>query len=50
MEGRISGVHRHSLAAGYGIRPGEILRSVNGQAVKDIIDLSFLAADWQVEL
>lgn len=50
MFGLISGVRRNSLAEAAGIAAGEKLCSVNGVEVKDIIELSFQAADDQVEL
>lgn len=50
MFGLISGVRRNSLAEAAGIAAGEKLCSVNGIEVKDIIELSFQAADDQVEL
>lgn len=50
MLGCISKVRKHSLADKAGIQAGEKLCSVNGCAVRDIIDLSFLATDDLVEL
>ncbi len=50
MKALISNVRRHSLAEQYGIRPGEILRGVNGAELRDIIELSFAAADCSTEL
>ncbi len=50
MLGCISKVRKHSLADKAGIQAGEKLCSVNGCAVRDIIDLSFLTTDDLVEL
>ena len=50
MLGNISGVRKHSLAENAGIKPGEKLLSVCGAQVKDIIELSFFASDYEVEL
>ena len=50
MQGLISSVKRGSLADAAGIKAGESLIAVNGSSVRDIIDLSFLLADEEVEL
>ncbi len=50
MSALISGIKQHSLAEQAGIRPGEVLTGVNGLAVGDIIDLSFLLCECSVEL
>lgn len=50
MQGLISSVKRGSLADAAGIKAGESLIAVNGNSVRDIIDLSFLLADEEVEL
>lgn len=50
MLGCISKVRKHSLADKAGIQAGEKLCSVNGCAVRDIIELSFLTTDDLVEL
>lgn len=50
MLGNISGVRKHSLAEAAGIKAGEKLISVSGTQVKDIIELSFYASDYEVEL
>ena len=50
MQGLISSVKHGSLAEAAGIKAGEGLTAVNGCAVQDIIDLSFLLADEVVEL
>ena len=49
MQGLISSVKRGSLADAAGIKAGESLIAVNGSSVRDIIDLSFLLADEEVE-
>ena len=50
MEGLISSVKRHSLAEDAGIRAGDRLLAVNGAPVRDILELSYAAADWTVTL
>ena len=50
MAGQICGVKVHSPAARAGIKVGEQLLAVNGQSVGDIIELSFLQAEYEVEL
>ncbi|MGI6262481.1 MAG: DUF512 domain-containing protein [Succiniclasticum sp.] len=50
QEGVISNVKHHSLAEAAGILPGEHLCAVNGQAVRDLLDVSFAAADTDVVL
>ncbi|HAY61301.1 MAG TPA: DUF512 domain-containing protein [Acidaminococcaceae bacterium] len=50
QEGIISDVKQHSLAAEAGIQPGEHLCAVNGLPVRDILDVSFAAADTDVTL
>ncbi len=50
MQGLISSIRHGSLAEAAGIKAGESLAAVNGCAVRDIIDLSFLLADEVVEL
>lgn len=46
----ISGVKQYSPAEFAQIKPGDILLSVNGQDFSDIIDLSFLFSDEELEL
>ena len=41
QEGIISSVKRHSLAEEAEIRPGEHLCAINGQPVRDLLDVSF---------
>lgn len=48
--GIISAVVENSLAAELGLHPGDRLVAVNGQAVQDIIDLSFALSDEYVEI
>lgn len=50
MKGLISGVRHNSLAEAAGIKAGELLCSINGAQVQDIIELSFYTADYEVEL
>lgn len=50
QEGIISSVKRHSLAEEAEIRPGEHLCAINGQPVRDLLDVSFAAADTEVVL
>ena len=50
MEGLISKVKPHSPAAAAGIVAGEKLLAMNGQPVKDILDVSFAAAENNVQL
>lgn len=50
MYGLISGIKPRSIAETAGIKAGEKLLKVNGAPIKDIIELSFAAADYQVEL
>ena len=47
QEGIISSVKRHSLAEEAEIRPGEHLCAINGQPVRDLLDVSFAAADTE---
>ena len=46
-EGKISSVRRHSVADNAGIRAGESLCAVNGMPMRDILDVSFAAADFE---
>jgi putative radical SAM enzyme (TIGR03279 family) len=50
MQGKISSIKKHSLAEAAGIHPGETLLAANGKKLRDILDLSFLAADNSVRL
>jgi len=50
MSALISGIKKHSLAEQAGIQAGEVLTSVNGSPVRDLIDLSFMLCDDSVEL
>ncbi len=46
-EGKISSVRKHSSAETAGIRAGESLCAVNGIPMRDILDVSFAAADFE---
>ncbi len=46
----IVAVAPHSIAAALEIRPGDVLRSVNGRPVRDVLDVQFYAADLELEL
>ena len=46
-EGKISSVRKHSAAESAGIRAGESLCAVNGVPMRDILDVSFAAADFE---
>ncbi|MBX3055831.1 MAG: DUF512 domain-containing protein [Anaerolineae bacterium] len=48
--GQITGIEPGSVAAKIGLRAGDELLAVNGQAVQDIIDVQFYAADEALEL
>ena len=49
-KGIISNVKTDSIGAQIGLVPGDRLLEVNGQAVQDIIDLSFALAEEEIEL
>ncbi|MGL5514490.1 MAG: DUF512 domain-containing protein [Sporomusa sp.] len=49
-KGIVSDVKQDSIGAEIGIEPGDRLLEVNGEAVQDIIDLSFALAEEEVEL
>lgn len=46
----ITNVHPESIGEALGLVPGDKLLSVNGEAVKDLIELSFALAEENVEL
>ncbi len=46
-EGKINSVRKHSAAETAGIRAGESLCAVNGMPMRDILDVSFAAADFE---
>ena len=46
-EGKISSVRKHSVAETAGIRAGESLCAVNGMPMRDILEVSFAAADFE---
>ena len=48
--GQIVGIEPGSVAAKLGLRPGDELLAINDQAVEDIIDVHFYAAEEQLEL
>ncbi|GIK58973.1 MAG: DUF512 domain-containing protein [Chloroflexi bacterium] len=48
--GQITGIEPGSVAAAIGLRAGDELLAVNGNAVQDIIDVQFYAADEELEL
>ena len=47
---RIQAVTPHSRAAGAGVAPGDMLISINGHAIGDVLDYRFYLADRRVEL
>lgn len=47
QEGKIRSVKKHSVAEAAGILAGESLCAVNGMPVRDILDVSFAAADYE---
>lgn len=49
-KGVISKVRNDSIGAEIGLVPGDCLLEVNGEAVQDIIDLSFALAEEEIEL
>ncbi len=49
-EGKISSVKKHSAAQAAGILPGESLCAINRMPLRDILDVSFAAADTELEL
>ena len=49
-EGKICSVRKHSAADNAGIRAGESLCAVNGMPMRDILDVSFAAADFEPSL
>ena len=46
-EGKISSVRKHSAAEAAGIIAGESLCAINGMPLRDILDVSFAAADYE---
>ncbi len=48
--GKIIGIEPGSVAAEMGLRPGDELLAINDQAVEDIIDVQFYAAEEELEL
>ena len=45
-EGKIRSVRKHSAAEASGIHAGEFLCAINGMPLRDILDVSFAAADF----
>ena len=50
MSAKISTIHPGSIAEELELEVGDILLTINGNEVKDIIDYRFLMADEYVEL
>lgn len=48
--GLVKAVEPGSFAAQLGVRPGDILLTVNGQPVEDVIDVQYYAAEYRVAL
>ena len=48
--GQIIAVEPGSVAATLGLRPGDELLAINEQAVEDIIDVQYYAAEEELEL
>ena len=46
----IKGVEAGSLAARKGIRPGDTLEAINGEAIRDVLDYRFYMTDSRLEL
>ena len=46
----IRGVEAGSLAARKGIRPGDTLEAINGEAIRDVLDYRFYMTDTRLEL
>ncbi len=48
--GVIAEVHSGSIAAELGLRKGDVLLSINGHVLRDVIDYRFYGADEELEL
>ena len=48
--GIVTGIEPGSVADDIGLLPGDILLAVNDQAVEDVIDVQFYAAEESLEL
>ncbi len=48
--GVIAEVHPESIAAELGLRPGDMLLSINGYVLRDVIDYRFYGAEEELEL
>ncbi len=49
MSGLIKAIEPESAAATAGLQPGDTLRTINGHALRDVIDAQFYAAEAQLE-
>lgn len=50
MDAIVKKVYKNSIADEIGIRPGDIIVSIDGQRLKDILDFKFLSASDEYEL
>ena len=50
MGGKIAGVLPDSVAQEIGLEPGDVLLSINGQPVRDLIDYNYHSEDEYLEL
>ena len=50
MAVHITGIDRGSLAAEYGILPGDDLISINGEVINDMMDLQFFSSDLNLKI
>ena len=50
MAVHITGIDRGSLAAEYGILPGDDLISINGEVIHDMMDLQFFSSDLNLKI
>jgi NifB/MoaA-like Fe-S oxidoreductase len=48
--GRIAGVEPGSIAEEIGIEPGDVLASINGHRLRDVIDYQFYGAEEELVL
>ncbi|MBN1428042.1 MAG: DUF512 domain-containing protein [Anaerolineae bacterium] len=48
--GLVTAVEPRSLAARLGVLPGDVILSVNGELVEDVIDVQYYAADYEITL
>lgn len=47
---RVRTVSPGSLAAGIGLQPGDLIRAINGQPVRDMLDYQFLSTEAELNL